>query len=128
GDDPLASALLGRLADAGATVRRLPADSRADALAGADLVIEASRDTPAQRAILLHRLEHDLPRSVPIVALAGAAPVAQLGRSLHDASRLVGLSLGAGSSPLRLAEVVAGAAAPALVEALRGLLAQAGIR
>lgn len=128
GDDPVAARLLDRLMTAGATVRRLPSDSKAGAFAGADMLVEASRAPAARRAESLHRLEHLLPHSVPMVAIAGDGPVAPLARALHDPGRMIGVSLCAGAEPLRLAEIIAGRASTANVERLRSLLAQAGLR
>ena len=128
GDDPVAALLLDRLRTAGATVRRLPSEPKAEAFAGADMLVEASRSPAARRAESLHRLEHLLPHSVPMVAIAGDGPVAPLARALHDPGRMIGVSLCAGVEPLRLAEIVAGRASTADVERLRSLLAQAGLR
>ncbi|ODT31125.1 MAG: hypothetical protein ABS54_00575 [Hyphomicrobium sp. SCN 65-11] len=129
GDDPVAAELLDRLVDAGATVQRIASESRAEAFSGADILVEASDSPAARRAESLHRLEHDLPPSVPMVAIAGSGPIAPLARALHEPGRLIGLSICAGTGPLRLAEVVVvGGGAPAHAEALRNLLAQAGVR
>ncbi|TXL63775.1 hypothetical protein [Zeimonas arvi] len=127
GDDPVAARLLDRLVDAGATVQRIPSESKAEARADADILVEASGCPASRRAESLHRLEHDLPRSVPMVAIAGNDPVAPLARALHEPGRLIGLSICAGTGPLRLAEVVGGGA-PAHIETLRNLLAQARVR
>jgi 3-hydroxyacyl-CoA dehydrogenase len=128
GDDPVAAELLDRLVDAGATVQRIASESRAEIFSGADILVEASDSPAARRAESLHRLEHDLPPSVPMVAIAGNGPIAPLARALHEPGRLIGLSICAGAGPLRLAEVVSGGGAPAHAEALRNLLAQAGVR
>lgn len=128
GDDPVAAELLDRLVDAGATVQRIASESRAEIFSGADILVEASDSPAARRAESLHRLEHDLPPSVPMVAIAGTGPIAPLARALHEPGRLIGLSICAGAGPLRLAEVVSGGGAPAHAEALRNLLAQAGVR
>lgn len=126
GEQPLAAVLARKLTNAALPVHHSPAIP--ETVSDCDLIIEAVAGSTAERSEALHRIEHETGSATLLVSLVGIDPLAALGRSLHDRKRHLGLSLPAPDLATDFAEIIGQDTRPDAADAIRALLAEAGIQ
>jgi 3-hydroxybutyryl-CoA dehydrogenase len=92
--------------DASALARVSATGDLAQAVAGADLIVEAAPENPALKADIFERLEAIAPPQAVLATNTSAIPVGEIGRKVRDGGRLVGTHFWNPPYAVRLVEVV----------------------